>query len=86
MMVKIFQDKPRLSGLTVLGYVIRKQPSWLYKLTQHNLIKELLKILKVRLKLNACLIFLHLSLILFRKPGQVFNCLKWPCAWDGITL
>ena len=60
-----FQDKPRLNGLTVLGYVIRKQPSWLYKLTQHGLIKELLKILKVR---HSQLLFCS-ALIVLRSFG-----------------
>lgn len=40
--------KSRLQGLTLLGYVVRRQPPWLYKLTQHTLMKELIKVLKVR--------------------------------------
>ena len=62
------QDKARLNGLTVLGYVIRKQPSWLYKLTQHILMKELLKILKTEddivIMMNALLDLLALMPIL----------------------
>ena len=38
--------KARLNGLSVLGYIIRKQPAWLYKITQHSLTKELFKVLK----------------------------------------
>lgn len=30
----------------MLGFVVRKQPSWLYRMTQHNIMKELLKVLK----------------------------------------
>ena len=63
-----WQDKARLNGLTVLGYVIRKQPSWLYKLTQHILMKELLKILKTEddivIMMNALLDLLALMPIL----------------------
>ena len=38
--------KQRGLGLDVLGYVVRKQPSWLYRITQHSLMKELIKVLK----------------------------------------
>ncbi|KAK0177253.1 hypothetical protein PV328_001325 [Microctonus aethiopoides] len=37
----------RVQALTVLGHVARRQPTWLYKLTNHSLFKELLKLLKV---------------------------------------
>lgn len=37
----------KLQGLTLLGHVVRKQPTWLYKVTRHSLFKELLKLLKV---------------------------------------
>ena len=30
----------------MLGFVVRKQPPWLYRMTQHPLMKELLKVLK----------------------------------------
>lgn len=38
--------KARAKALQVLGFVVRKQPSWLYKMTQHSLMKELIKVLK----------------------------------------
>lgn len=38
--------KPRLLGLEVFGFVVRKHPSWLFKITQHPLMKELLKVLR----------------------------------------
>lgn len=37
----------KLQALTVLGHVLRRQPAWLYKITQHQLLKDLLKLLKV---------------------------------------
>lgn len=36
----------KLQALTVLGHVLRKQPAWLYRITQHQLLKDLLKLLK----------------------------------------
>ena len=39
--------KSRATALAMLGYVVRKQPSWLYKVAQHSLMKELIKVLKV---------------------------------------
>jgi tuberous sclerosis protein 1 len=38
--------KSRPTALALLGFVVRKQPSWLYRITQHSLMKELLKVLK----------------------------------------
>ena len=38
--------KTKLTSLGILGFVLRKNPSWLYKTTQHPLMKELLKVLK----------------------------------------
>lgn len=44
--IKINQGKSRETALTMLGFIVRKQPSWLYKITQQTLMKELLKVLK----------------------------------------
>ena len=38
--------KTRQTALAMLGFIVRKQPSWLYKITQHSLMKELIKVLK----------------------------------------
>ena len=40
------QEKSRQIALAMLGFIVRKQPSWLYKITQHSLMKEVLKVLK----------------------------------------
>ena len=40
------QEKSRQTALAMLGFIVRKQPSWLYKITQHSLMKEVLKVLK----------------------------------------
>ncbi|KAF4514250.1 UNVERIFIED_CONTAM: hypothetical protein B566_EDAN019542 [Ephemera danica] len=37
----------KLQALTFLGHVVRKQPAWLYKIAQHSLLNQLLKLLKV---------------------------------------
>ncbi len=36
----------RLHALTVLGYVVRRQPAWLYRLTQHSAMRELVRALR----------------------------------------
>lgn len=41
------KSEVRIKGLTLMGYIVRSQPTWLYKLQEHNLLKELLKLLKV---------------------------------------
>lgn len=33
-------------ALTIFGYVVRANPTWLYKVTSHSLLKEILKLLK----------------------------------------
>ncbi len=40
--------KTRATALKMLGFVVRKQPFWLYKVAQHSLMKELIKCLKVK--------------------------------------
>lgn len=37
----------RLQALTLLGHVVKRQPTWLFKITSHYLMKELIKLLKV---------------------------------------
>ncbi|CAG0884668.1 unnamed protein product [Darwinula stevensoni] len=37
----------RSEALSLLSHVVRRQPSWLYKISQHSLLKDLLKLLKV---------------------------------------
>ena len=44
--IKSNQEKSRQIALAMLGFIVRKQPSWLYKITQHSLMKEVLKVLK----------------------------------------
>lgn len=38
----------RLPTLTLLGHVVRKQPSWIHKIARYPLLLSLLKCLKVR--------------------------------------
>ncbi|XP_014474837.1 PREDICTED: hamartin [Dinoponera quadriceps] len=37
----------RVQALTLLGHIARRQPTWLYKLANHALFRDLLKLLKV---------------------------------------
>lgn len=37
----------RVQALTLLGHVVRRHPTWLYKLPNHSLFERLLKLLKV---------------------------------------
>ncbi|KAL6435574.1 hypothetical protein ACFW04_005493 [Cataglyphis niger] len=37
----------RIQALTLLGHIARRQPTWLYKLANHALFRDLLKLLKV---------------------------------------
>lgn len=44
----------KIQGLSLLGHIVKSEPAWIYKITNHNLMKELLKLLKV---LNFYLFF-----------------------------
>ncbi|KAK9499965.1 hypothetical protein O3M35_002893 [Rhynocoris fuscipes] len=54
----------KLQALTLLGHVVRKHPAWLYKIANHPLLKELLKLLKTEKEvlslMNALLIVIIL--------------------------
>ena len=47
---KIFEElkhkEKRANAFEVLGYIIRKQPSWLYNIPQHSVMKQWIKVLK----------------------------------------
>lgn len=36
------------TALTLFGHIVRRHPTWLYKVVNHGFLKELLKLLKVR--------------------------------------
>jgi tuberous sclerosis protein 1 len=38
----------KVQALTLLGHIVRNQPTWLYRLSEHHLLKDLLKLLKVK--------------------------------------
>ncbi|VVC28746.1 Armadillo-type fold,Hamartin,Armadillo-like helical [Cinara cedri] len=40
------QSANRLQALTLLGHIVKRQPTWLIKITNHYLLKELIKLLK----------------------------------------
>ena len=37
----------KLQALTLLGHVVRRHPTWLYKISHHSLLKDLIRLLKV---------------------------------------
>lgn len=41
-------SRQRIQALTLLGHIARRQPTWLYKLANHALFRDLLKLLKVK--------------------------------------
>lgn len=46
------QGDKRLPALTLLGHIVKRQPTWLIKITNHVLLKELIKLLKVWIVTN----------------------------------
>ena len=39
--------------LTLLGYVVRRRPTWLFKISQHSVFNELIRLLKVMYEKNV---------------------------------
>lgn len=46
------KTESKVQALTLLGHVLRKEPPWLYKITEHQLLRDLLKLLKVNYGIN----------------------------------
>ena len=46
--VRSSKQNPRILGLTFMGHLFKRQPAWLYKIVSHSLLKEVLKLLKVK--------------------------------------
>lgn len=71
------QTAPRLNILNLLGYVVVRQPTWLYKIAQHGLFKELLRILKTETDIvNLISALLTLVILLPMIPPYVGSTLQ----------
>ncbi|BES98251.1 Tuberous sclerosis [Nesidiocoris tenuis] len=54
----------KLQALTLFGHVVCRHPSWLYKIMQHNLIKDLLRLLKAEKDVSTLMSALLIMIIL----------------------
>uniref|UniRef100_A0A0A9Z668 Hamartin n=4 Tax=Lygus hesperus TaxID=30085 RepID=A0A0A9Z668_LYGHE len=54
----------KLQVLTLLGHVVCRHPSWLYKIMHHNLIKDLLRLLKAEKDVSVLMSALLIMIIL----------------------
>lgn len=46
-LVEWLHTSQRNQAITLFGYIVKKHPSWLYKVANHPFLRELLKLLKV---------------------------------------
>lgn len=84
------KHEPKVQALTLLGHVLRKEPPWLYKITEHNLLKDLLKLLKtetdILLLLSTLLALVVMLPIVPSRMGQylqdVFEIFSRLAAWN----
>ncbi|KAF5278927.1 hypothetical protein FQR65_LT15486 [Abscondita terminalis] len=84
------KHEPKVQALTLLGHVLRKEPPWLYKITEHQLLKDLLKLLKtetdILLLLSTLLALVVLLPIVPARMGQylqdVFEIFSRLAAWN----
>ncbi|XP_060535653.1 hamartin isoform X1 [Cylas formicarius] len=82
----------KVQALTLLGHIARSQPSWLYKLPEHVLFKELLRLLHNEVELLPLISALLLLIVLLPMfPSamggyleDIFNIFRRLAAWNSI--
>lgn len=57
----------KLLSLTLFGHIVRKHPSWLFRVVNHTYMKELLKLSKVNFPSRCMLSILFLNSFNFRR-------------------
>ncbi|XP_074042761.1 tuberous sclerosis 1 protein hamartin isoform X2 [Leptinotarsa decemlineata] len=80
----------KVQALTLFGYVARRQPTWLYKLQEHCLLKDLLKLLKNEVELlpliSALLVLIVLLPMIPSVMGQylkdIFDIFSRLACWN----
>lgn len=88
--IKGCKSEQKVQALTLLGHILRKEPFWLYKITEHHLLKDLLKLLKtetdILLLLSALLALVVLLPTVPSRMGQylqeVFEIFSRLAAWN----
>ncbi|KAI4469373.1 hamartin [Holotrichia oblita] len=70
-------EKKRIQGLSLLGHIVRSEPAWVYKITNHSLMKELLKLLKTETDILTLLSALMALIVLLPLiPSLMANYLQ----------
>ncbi|KAJ8957088.1 hypothetical protein NQ318_007302 [Aromia moschata] len=64
----------KVQALTLFGHVARSQPTWLYKLQDHVLLKEVLKLLKTEVELLPLISALLLLIVLLPMLPSTMGC------------
>ncbi|XP_022201309.2 hamartin [Nilaparvata lugens] len=80
----------KLQSLTLLGLIARRNPTWLYKISSHSLLKELLRLLKVEtdmlLVMSALLLLIILLPMIAGLIGpvlqEIFDIFSRLAAWN----
>lgn len=62
--IKRQETELRVKALTLLGHIVRKQPTWIYKINEHPLMKEILMVLKTEDDILALISALLLTIVL----------------------
>lgn len=67
----------KMQALTLLGHVVHKQPSWLYKISQHALLHSLIRVLKTDTEIPVIMSGLLIIVALLPViPSAVGTCLS----------
>ncbi|XP_050534355.1 hamartin isoform X1 [Daktulosphaira vitifoliae] len=84
------RSSSRLQALTLLGHVVKRQPTWLFKITNHSLIKDLIRILKVEneiITITSALLVLNVLLtvipaLIASSLSDIFEGFSRLAAWN----
>lgn len=67
----------KLQALSLLGHIVRRNPAWIYKIAQHTLLKDLLKLLKVETDILPLMSALLVLIVLLPMiPALIGNYLQ----------
>ncbi|KAG5882070.1 hypothetical protein JTB14_023790 [Gonioctena quinquepunctata] len=71
--IKVLKVETKVQALTLFGYVARRQPTWLYKLQEHCLLRDLLKLLKSEVELLPLISALLVLIVLLPMIPSVMG-------------
>ncbi|XP_054274204.1 hamartin [Macrosteles quadrilineatus] len=84
------RNNNKINSLTLLGHIVRRQPTWLYKIAKHSLFRDLLRLLKTETELIPLMsALLVINILLPMVAGlmdtylqEIFQVFSHLAVWD----